>query len=71
MNRLFEFFDYDSKGFVDWNSFFSAITICYFGSEKNLALLMFMVFDHALDFKIDETYQQLMVECNEQYLKPD
>jgi Ca2+-binding EF-hand superfamily protein len=71
MTRLFEFFDFDSKGFVDWNSFFSAITICYFGTERNLALLMFMVFDHSLDFKLEEEYQKLMLQCNEAYLRTE
>lgn len=59
----------ESQGFVDWNSFFSALTICYFGSDKDLAVVMFMMFDNSLDFELDKTYLTLMIETNESFLK--
>lgn len=68
IQRLFEFFDVDSQGFVDWNSFFSALTICYFGSDKDLAVVMFMMFDNSLDFELDKTYLTLLIETNEPFL---
>ena len=30
---------------------------------------MFLMFDNALDFQLDEAYLRLMVECNEVHLK--
>jgi Ca2+-binding EF-hand superfamily protein len=69
IQRLYEFFDIDSKGFVDWNSFFSALTICYFGSDKDLSVILFMMFDNSLDFELDKIYLTLMIETNESYLK--
>ena len=54
---------------MDWSSFFSAITVCYFCSERVLALIMFMMYDLSLDFKLDHNYLTLMIENNENYLR--
>jgi len=64
IKRLFEFFDMENQGFVDWNSFFSAITICYFCEENTLALIMFMMYDLSLDFKLDKNYLELLLQNN-------
>lgn len=45
------------------------ITILYFGSERALALIMFMMFDHSLELKLDNAYLKLMLETNEPFFK--
>ena len=41
-------FDRDNQGFLDWNNFYSTISICYFADAKALGALMFMIFDDSL-----------------------
>jgi hypothetical protein len=45
------------------------VTILYFGSEKTLALILFMMFDHTLELNLDNPYLKLMLETNELCLK--
>lgn len=45
------------------------ITILYFDSEKTLALIMFMMFDHTLELRLDNAYLKLMLDTNEAHLK--
>lgn len=68
---MYEFFDIEEKGFVDWNNFYSAVTILYFASEKTLAVIMFMMFDHTLSLNIDSIYLKLMLESNETFFRLD
>lgn len=41
-------FNFDGHGYIDWNNFYSMISVCYFGSEEILSVLMFMIFDDSL-----------------------
>jgi hypothetical protein len=47
------------------------VTILYFASEKVLAVIMFMMFDHTLSLNIDPIYLKLMLENNEAFFKAD
>ena len=61
----------EEKGCIDWNNFYSAVTTLYFASEKVLAVIMFMMFDHTLSLNIDPIYLKLMLENNEAFFKAD
>ena len=41
-------FNFDGHGYVDWNNFYSMLTVCHFVSEEVLAIIMFMIFDNSL-----------------------
>lgn len=43
--RIYEVFDRSSNGYVNWVDFYDSISLCYFGSDRILATIMFMIFD--------------------------
>lgn len=62
--RVFELFNFDGSGNVDWNNFYSMISICYFGSEETLATIMFLIFDESLAKELTKAEVELMCEYN-------
>ena len=59
--RIYEIFNYDGHGYIDWNNFYSMISVCYFASEDILAVIIFMIFDDSLSKEL--TKIQLTALC--------
>ena len=45
-------FNYDGHGYIDWNNFYSMISICYFADTEIVKALVFMIFDESLSKEI-------------------
>ena len=67
--RIFDVFDVDGDGRVNWPDFYTMISICYYGHEKFLSVLMFIIFDYHLDRKLDRTGLTLLLDLNAIYLR--
>lgn len=46
-------FNFDGHGFVDWDNFYSMISICYFCKEETMAVIMFLIFDESLSKELN------------------
>lgn len=67
--RLFQIFDYENQGFLDWNNFFTTISICYFAAEQIMTVIMFMIFDEALSLELTRNQVYLLAQLNDFCLK--
>lgn len=66
--RIFQIFDRSNHGYVCWEDFFNSISIFYFGNEKMLATLMFIIFDEKLEKRLSRFELTLLTELNAHYL---
>lgn len=66
--RVFEIFNFDSHGYVDWNNFYSMISVCYFAPEEVMAVIMFMIFDNSLSKQLVKSEMEELCCAMEAYL---
>jgi hypothetical protein len=69
--RLFALFDREGIGQLRWSSFFAGYTLCEYGSEHLLAVLMFALFDYDLKLRLTRLQLAELLTINARYLRED
>ena len=69
--RIFEIFDIYDREYIDWDSFYAAISFCYFAKEVQLAIMMFIIFDKSFVKSLTRAELENMINQNQEYLNDE